>query len=64
MLAIHDGAMRLPQGPGLGRRLDDAKLARWELTDARKVELDAYWADLKADIGVDYPTADLLARHY
>lgn len=64
MLTIQGGAMRLPQGPGLGRRLDDAKLARWELTVARKAELDAYWAELKADIGVDYPTADLLARHY
>ncbi len=63
-LSIEGGAMKVPQGPGLGLDLDDERLARWELTDERKRELDAYWSDLKSQIGVGYPTADWLARHY
>ena len=63
-LAIEGGVMKLPQGPGLGLGLDDDRLARWELTDEKKRDLDDYWSDLKAQIGVGYPTADWLARHY
>ena len=63
-LEIEGGAMKLPQEPGLGVDLDDERLARWELTDERMRELDEYWRDLKADLGVGYPTADWLVRHY
>jgi glucarate dehydratase len=63
-LAIEGGRMRMPDAPGLGVELSDDKLAQWELTDERKRELDAYWVDLKKQLGVTYPHADLLMRHY
>lgn len=63
-LAIDRGRMRVPQEPGLGVELDEESLARWELDDERKRDLDDYWAALKGDLGVGYPTADLLVRHY
>ena len=63
-LDLSGGALRLPTAPGLGVALDDDRLARWALTPERKRDLDAYWADLKAQIGVDVPSADLLMRHY
>ncbi|MBA2668212.1 MAG: mandelate racemase/muconate lactonizing enzyme family protein [Trueperaceae bacterium] len=63
-LRVVDGDMAVPQAPGLGAELDDAALARWELTDARKRDLDAYWGDLKGEIGTSYPSLDHLVRHY
>jgi glucarate dehydratase len=63
-LMITDGHMTVPQAPGLGVDLDDAKLAQWELTAARHQEYDAFWDAIKRDIGVDYPSADLLMHHY
>ena len=63
-LEIIDGAMRLPKGTGLGIELDDAKLGQWELTQQRKRELDAYWDELKGQLGISYPSADLLVRHF
>ncbi len=63
-LAIVDGKMRMPQAPGLGVALSDEKLERWELTADRKRDIDSYWDDLKGQIGVTYPHADLLVRHY
>lgn len=63
-LAIERGALKLPQTPGLGLALDDERLATWALTGERKADLDAYWAELKSEIGVGYASADLLVRHY
>jgi glucarate dehydratase len=63
-LAIEGGALRMPQSPGLGATLDEQRLERWTLTPERKADLDAYWADLKASIGVGFPSADHLVRHY
>lgn len=63
-LAVHGGCMAVPTSPGLGVELCEQRLARWELTPSRKDDLDAYWLDLKQSIGVDYPAADHLVRHY
>lgn len=63
-LRIAGGALALPTAPGLGLTLDAERLARWALTPERKADLDAYWAELKASIGVGYPSADLLVRHF
>lgn len=63
-LAIRDGMMAVPQEPGLGVQLDDAKLAQWELTTERHRELDAFWDHTRALIGVRYPTPDMLMQHY
>lgn len=63
-LTVVNGGMRVPQEPGLGVKLSDEKLAKWELTAERLRELDQYWAELKGQLGVDYPSADLLVRHY
>ena len=63
-LEIRDGHMAVPQTPGLGVELDDGKLAQWELTAERHRQYDAFWDATKRDIGVDYPSADLLMHHY
>lgn len=63
-LQVSGGGMGVPQAPGLGVTLSDEKLAKWELTGERLRELDSYWAELKGQLGVDYPSADLLMRHY
>lgn len=63
-LAIERGELKLPQAPGLGLALDEERLAKWALTTERKAELDAYWAELRAEIGVGYASADHLVRHY
>lgn len=63
-LTIRDGQMAVPQTPGLGVTLDDGKLAQWELTAERHRQYDAFWDDTKRAIGVDYPSADFLMRHY
>lgn len=64
ILRITDGMMQVPQGPGLGVELDEQKLLKWELTDERHREFDSFWEQTKASIGVDYPGADFLMRHY
>ncbi|MCC7449661.1 MAG: mandelate racemase/muconate lactonizing enzyme family protein [Anaerolineae bacterium] len=63
-LPIQDGHMAVPQSPGFGVTLDESRLAKWELTEARHRELDEFWAATKAAIGVTYPSSDLLMRHY
>ena len=63
-LVIQDGAMAVPQDPGLGVQLDPTRLQKWELTAERHRELDTFWEQTKRSIGVDYPNADLLMRHY
>jgi hypothetical protein len=56
--------MAVPQGPGLGVELDEARLARWELTAEHHRALDAFWDETKAAVGVGLSTADALVRHY
>lgn len=63
-LSIEDGAMRVPTAPGLGVELDEARLARWELTAERHAELDGYWAALKASGGIGSAAASMLVRGY
>ena len=63
-LAVVDGHMAVPQTPGLGVTLDDAKLAAYEFTPARKREFDAFWADTKAHYNVPPAGHDLLVRHF
>lgn len=63
-LKIEDGAMCVPQAPGLGVELDESKLAQWELTVDRHRQLDAFWEATKATLGVGVSTADALVRHY
>ena len=63
-LQVIDGHFAVPQTPGLGITLDEERLARWELTSERHAELDAFWRNRQALIGTDYPTEDMLMRHY
>lgn len=63
-LKIEDGHMTVPQEPGFGVQLDEDKLAQWELTAERHRQLDAFWDECKAAIGVTVPGEDLLMRHY
>jgi len=63
-LAYRDGEMPVPQEPGLGVELDDAKLAQYELTEARHREYDEFWADVKRQFKIPPAGADLLVRHF
>ncbi len=56
--------MLVPQGPGLGVELDDARLAKYELTEARHKEYDEFWADVKRQFKIPSPSSDLLVRHF
>jgi glucarate dehydratase len=59
-----DGAIALPQGPGLGVELDPDSLAKWELTDQVHRELDEFWADTKQRLGITLPHADQTVRRF
>lgn len=59
-----NGDMSVPQTPGLGVELDDAKLAQYELTEARHREWDEFWDQVKHDYRVPPAGPDLLVRHY
>lgn len=59
-----NGAMPLPPGPGLGIELDEARLARYELTAERHRFYDERWAQIKADYHIPPPGPDLLVRHF
>ncbi len=63
-LPYRDGEMPVPQGPGLGVELDDAKLAKYELTEAVHKEYDQFWADVKREYRIPPAGADLLVRHF
>lgn len=63
-LVIEDGSMRLPQGPGLGIDLDDAKLAQYELTESRHREYDEFWREIKDAYQIPSAGADLLVRKF
>ncbi|MHB8619117.1 MAG: mandelate racemase/muconate lactonizing enzyme family protein [Chloroflexota bacterium] len=59
-----DGGMKVPQSPGLGVELDEARLAKHELTEARHRELDAYYAEIKGEHSIPPAGPDLLVRHF
>lgn len=63
-IPIVDGHMELPNGPGLGVELDDARLERWELTEQRHRELDERWEQLKVERGVRNRSSSLLVRQF
>ena len=39
--------MRVPEGPGLGVELDEARLERWAYTPERQREWEAFWEETK-----------------
>lgn len=63
-LPYRDGEMPVPQGPGLGIDLDEARLARFELTEAKHKEYDALWAEVKRQYHIPPAGPDLLVRHF
>ncbi|GIV79727.1 hypothetical protein FKZ61_016295 [Litorilinea aerophila] len=63
-LRYEDGAMPVPQGPGLGVELDDARLARYELTAEKHREYDEFWQEIKAKYRIPPAGHDLLVRHF
>ena len=52
-----DGAMQVPQVPGLGVELDDERLDRWAYTPERQKEWESFWDETKRanGIGAMYP---------
>ena len=63
-LTIEGGRMQIPRDPGLGRGLDEHRLARWELTEERHEELDQYWEHLLHERGINGAEASMLVRGY
>jgi glucarate dehydratase len=59
-----DGAMRVPEGPGLGVELDEARLARWAYTPERQREWEQFWEETKRAAGVEGLMDDGLAHHW
>jgi glucarate dehydratase len=47
-----DGAMPVPQVPGLGVELDDERLATWAYTPEKQREWEAFWEETKRREGV------------
>lgn len=63
-LAIEEGEMLVPQGPGLGVELDDGKLAQYELTAQKQRGYDEFWQEIKAEYGIPPAGPDLLVRRF
>jgi glucarate dehydratase len=63
-LPYQAGHMLVPQEPGLGVELDDARLARYELTETKHREYDEFWAELKHQYNIAPAGHDLLVRHF
>jgi hypothetical protein len=63
-LAYQDGAMLVPQQPGLGVELDDSRLATYEWTESRHKEYDQFWAELKQKYQIPPAGHDLLVRRF
>lgn len=63
-LRIEDGRMQIPSEPGFGRGLDEERLARWELTEQRHLDLDEFWHQMQAERGIDNREASMLVRGY
>jgi glucarate dehydratase len=51
-LPYADGAMRVPEGPGLGVELDEARLERWAYTPQRQREWEAFWEETRRAQGI------------
>lgn len=64
MLKYRDGEMLVPQEPGLGIELDEAKLAQYESTEAKHKEYDEFWAHVKRQFQIPPAGPDLLVRHF
>jgi glucarate dehydratase len=47
-----EGAMVVPQAPGLGVELDDERLERWAYTPERQREWEAFWDETKRNNGI------------
>ena len=47
-----DGAMPVPQTPGLGVELDNERLDRWAYTPERQREWEAFWDETKQAMGI------------
>ncbi len=58
------GRMRVPQAPGLGVELDEAKLAQWELTPQLHKEFDEFWAHTKRSLQIGQPFYDNTVRRF
>lgn len=63
-MPYRNGEMAVPQGPGLGVDLDDAKLVQYELTETKHREYDEFWAEVKRTFGVPPAGPDLLVRYF
>jgi glucarate dehydratase len=63
-LEYSGGEMLVPQGPGLGVELDDARLARYELTEEVHRQWDARYREIKAEYRIPPAGADLLVRRF
>lgn len=63
-LTIENGEMILPQGPGLGVELDEAKLAQYELTEEKHRHYDEFWQEIKAAYHIPPAGPDLLVRRF
>lgn len=63
-LPYQDGAMLVPQQPGLGVELDDDRLAAYEWTETRHKEYDQFWAELKQKYQIAPAGHDLLVRRF
>jgi glucarate dehydratase len=63
-LTYENGNMAVPQAPGLGVALDDAKLSEYELTLERHREFDEYWRDLRDRYAIPPAGQDVLVRHF
>jgi len=63
-LPYRNGHMPVPQEPGLGVELDDAKLAQYELTDRKHREYDEFWSEIKQTYRIAPAGQDLLVRHF
>lgn len=63
-LRYDGGVIALPEAPGLGIELDEAKLARWELTERVHREWDEFWDHTKRSQGVGPLNAEGRARRF
>ncbi|MDA8310800.1 MAG: hypothetical protein M0Z46_09335 [Actinomycetota bacterium] len=61
---IRDGAIEFPKSPGLGVELDEGELARFELTEAKHKELDAWWLECRRVANIRPALSSLLVRQY
>jgi len=63
-IAVANGLMRMPETPGLGADLDEHELGRFELTPARKAELDDFWTELRRTTKSETVDSSLVAHSF